>query len=82
MSATETNGKALNTGALLSGKPGFQRLSKAALSRSRFLWLAAGALLPFVGLRLPAGAATNPELAQNRGAPGTKDAAAPGRISS
>jgi glyoxylase-like metal-dependent hydrolase (beta-lactamase superfamily II) len=80
MSATETNGKALNPGALLSGKPGFQRLSKAALSRSRFLRLAAGALLPFVGLRLPAAAATNPELAQNRGAPGTKDAAAPGRM--
>src|SRR6202023_783841 len=80
MSATETNGKALNTGALLSGKPGFQRLSKAALSRSRFLRFAAGALLPFVGLRLPAPAATNPELAQDRGAPGTKDAAAPGRM--
>jgi hypothetical protein len=47
MSATETNGKALITGALLSSKPGFQRLSKAALSRSRFLRLAAGALLPF-----------------------------------
>ena len=31
-------------------------------------------------MRLPAGAATNPELAQNRGAPGTKDAAAPGRM--
>src|SRR5712672_4762597 len=63
-----------------SSNSGFQRLSQAALSRSRFLRLAAGALLPFVGLRLPAAAATNPELAQNRGAPGTKDAAAPGRM--
>jgi len=80
MNATDTKGKTLITGALRSRKPGFQRLSKAALSRSRFLRLAAGALLPFVGLRLPAGAATNPELAQNRGAPGTKDAAAPGRM--
>ena len=80
MSATEPKGRALITDALLSGKPGFQRLSKAALSRSRFLWLAAGALLPFVGLRLPTGAATNPELAQNSGAPRTKDAAAPARM--
>ena len=80
MSATETKGKALITDALLSSKPVFQRLSKAALSRSRFLRLAAGALLPFVGLRLSAAAATNPELAQNSGAPGAKDAAAPGRM--
>ena len=57
-----------------------QHLSLAALSRSRFLRLAAGALLPFVGLRLSAAAAPNPELAQNSGAPGTKDAAAPGRM--
>src|SRR6267378_2994632 len=57
-----------------SGNSGFQCLSQAALSRSRFLWLAAGALLPFVGLRLSAAAA------QNSGAPGTKDAAAPGRM--
>jgi Metallo-beta-lactamase superfamily len=78
MSATK--GKALIIGALLSSKPGFQCLSKAALSRSRFLRLAAGALLPFVGLRLPAAAATNAELAQNSGAPGTKDTAAPGRM--
>ena len=80
MSATETKGKALITGALLSSKPGFQRLSKAALSRSRFLRLAAAALLPFVGLRLSAAAATNPELAQSSGAPGAKDAVAPGRM--
>ena len=80
MSATETKGKALITGALLSSKPGFQRLSKAALSRSRFLRLAAAALLPFVGLRLSAAAATNPELAQTGGAPAAKDAAAPGRM--
>jgi glyoxylase-like metal-dependent hydrolase (beta-lactamase superfamily II) len=63
-----------------SSNSGFQRLSQAALSRSRFLRLAAGALLPFVGLRLPAAAAPNPELAQTSGPPGTKDAAAPGRM--
>ena len=66
--------------ALLSSNCGFQRLSQSALSRSRFLLLAAGALLPFVGLRLSATAAPNPEIAQNSGAPGTKDAAAPGRM--
>jgi hypothetical protein len=49
----------------------FQRLSQTPLSRPRFLRLAAGALLPFVGLRLSAAAAPNPELAQNSGAPGT-----------
>jgi len=43
----------------------FQHLSQAALSRSQFLQLAAGALLPFVGLRLLAAAAPNPQLAQN-----------------
>src|SRR5258707_1513570 len=59
---------------MLSSSSGFQRLSQAALSRSRFLRLAAGALLPFVGLRLSAAAAPNPELAENTGAPGTKDA--------
>jgi Metallo-beta-lactamase superfamily len=53
---------------MLSSNSGFQRLSQAALSRSRFLRLAAGALLPFVGWRLSAA------LAQNPGAPGTKDA--------
>src|ERR1700676_5560278 len=58
----------------------FQRLSQAALSRSWFLRLAAGALLPFVGLRLSAAAAKKTELAQNSGAPGTKGAAAPGRM--
>src|SRR3984957_13201861 len=80
MSATETKRTALVTGALLSSNCGFQRLSQSALSRSRFLWLAAGALLPFVGLRLSATAAPNLELAQNSGAPGTEDAAAPGRM--
>src|SRR6266446_4833205 len=54
----------------------FQRLSQAALSRSQFLRLAAGALVPFFGLPLSAAAAKNPELAQNDGAPGTEDAAA------
>src|SRR5260221_4537433 len=58
----------------------FQRLSQAALSRSRFLRLTAGDLLTFVGLRLSAAAAKNPELAQNSGASVTKDAAASGRI--
>src|SRR5258708_10163433 len=65
---------------MLSGNSGFQRLSQAALSRSRVLRLAAGALLPFVGLSLSAAAAPNPELAQNSGASGTKDAAASGRM--
>src|ERR1700681_3482351 len=58
----------------------FQRLSQAALSRSQFLQLAAGALLPFVGLPPSAAAAPNPDLAQNSGAPGTKDTAAQGRM--
>ena len=65
---------------MLSNNSGAQRLSQAALSRSRFLQLAAGSLLPFVGLRLSAAGAPNPELAQKSGAPGTKDAAAPGRL--
>ena len=58
---------------------GYQRLSQAALSRSHFLQLAAGALFPFVGWRLPAAAAANPELAHNSGGPGIKQAAWPGR---
>src|SRR6202049_458096 len=58
----------------------FQRLSQAALSRSQFLQLAAGALLPFVGLPPSAAAAKNPELAQSGGVPGTKDAAASDRM--
>jgi glyoxylase-like metal-dependent hydrolase (beta-lactamase superfamily II) len=62
-----------------SSNSGFQRLSQAAVSRSHFLRLAAGALFPFVGWRLPAAAAANPELAQNSGGPGTKHAAGPGR---
>src|SRR6476646_3293273 len=65
---------------MLSSNSGFQRLPQAALSRSRFLRLAAGALLPVVGWRLPAAAAANPQLAQNSGATGTKDAAPPGRM--
>ena len=44
-------------------------MSLAALSRSRFLRVAAGALLPLIGLRLSAAAAAE-----------TKDAAAPGRM--
>jgi glyoxylase-like metal-dependent hydrolase (beta-lactamase superfamily II) len=64
---------------MLSNHSGFQRLSQTALSRSRFLRLAAGALLPIAGLRPSAAAAPIPELAQNAGAPATKDAA-PGRM--
>jgi glyoxylase-like metal-dependent hydrolase (beta-lactamase superfamily II) len=80
MIAAEIKGTALITGALLASKPGFQRISKAALSRSRFLQLAAAVLLPFVGLRLSTAAASNPELVQNDGAVGTEDAAASGRM--
>ena len=58
-----------------SSNSGFQRLSQAALSRSQFLRLAAGALLPLVGWRLSAAAAPNPELAQSGGVRGTRDAA-------
>ena len=58
----------------------FQHLSQAALSRSQFLQLAAGALLPFVGLPPSAATAKNPELAQNGGAPRTEDAAASARM--
>jgi glyoxylase-like metal-dependent hydrolase (beta-lactamase superfamily II) len=63
-----------------SSNSGSQRLSQAALSRSHFLGLAAGALFPFVGWRLPAAAAPNPELAQNSSGSGTKQAAGPGRM--
>jgi hypothetical protein len=65
---------------LLSSNSGSQRVSQAALSRSRFLRLAAGALLPFVGWRPSAAAALNLEPAQNNSAPETKDAAAPRRM--
>jgi glyoxylase-like metal-dependent hydrolase (beta-lactamase superfamily II) len=65
---------------MLPGNSRLQRLSQAVLSRSQFLQLAAGALLPFVGLRPSAAASKNPELAQNGGAPGTKDAAASARM--
>jgi hypothetical protein len=65
---------------MLPSNSGFQRLPQAALSRSRFLQLAAGALLPYAGLRLSAAAAPNPELAQNSGASGMRDAAASGRM--
>jgi metal-dependent hydrolase (beta-lactamase superfamily II) len=58
---------------MLSSNSGFQRFSQAALSRSRFLRLAAGALFPFVGWRLSAAAAPYPELLQSSRAPGTKD---------
>jgi glyoxylase-like metal-dependent hydrolase (beta-lactamase superfamily II) len=65
---------------MLSRDSGFQRLSQAALSRSRLLRLAAGALLPFLGLRLSTAAASNLELAQSSGAVGTEDAVSPGRM--
>src|SRR6202043_2046383 len=80
MNVIETKGTALITGAFLSSNSVFQSLSQAALSRSRFLRLAAAALLAFLGLRLSTVAAPNPELAQNSGAVGTEDAAAPGRM--
>jgi hypothetical protein len=50
---------------MLPSNSRLQRLSQAVLSRSQFLQLAAGALLPFVGLPPSAAAAKNPELAQN-----------------
>src|ERR1700720_1060314 len=65
---------------MLSNNSRPQRFSQAALSRSRFLRLVAGALLPFVGWRLSAAAPANPELAQKTDAPATKDAAAPRRL--
>jgi hypothetical protein len=64
---------------MLQSNSRFRRLSQAALSRSRFLQLAAGALLPYAGLRVSA-AAPNPELAQNSGASAMRDAAASGRM--
>src|SRR6478735_4785599 len=63
-----------------SGNSAFQHLSQAALSRSRFFRLAAGALLPFVGWHLSAAAASNHELAQKSNRPATKDASVPGRM--
>jgi hypothetical protein len=65
---------------MLSNYSGFQRVSQAALSRSRFLRLGAGALLPFVGLGPSVAASLNPELARNSGASGTKDPVASGRM--
>ena len=72
MSATKTKGKALIAGALLSSNSGFQRLSQAALSRSRFLRRAAGALLPFVGLRLSAADTTRPTTGKSPSGPGSE----------
>jgi glyoxylase-like metal-dependent hydrolase (beta-lactamase superfamily II) len=62
-----------------SSNSGSQRLSRAAVSRSYFLRLAAGALFPFVGWRLAAAAAANPELAQNSDGAVAKLSAGPGR---
>jgi glyoxylase-like metal-dependent hydrolase (beta-lactamase superfamily II) len=64
---------------MLQSNSRFQRVSQAALSRSRFLQLAAGVLLPYAGLRVSA-ATPNPELAQNSGASAMRDAAASGRM--
>jgi hypothetical protein len=63
-----------------SSHSGLQRLPQAALSRYRFLQLAVGALLSFAGLPRPATAAKYPELAQNGGAPDTKNVAALDRM--
>jgi metal-dependent hydrolase (beta-lactamase superfamily II) len=65
---------------MLPSSSRFQRFSQAALSRSQFLQFAAGSLLPLVGLPPSAAADKNPQLAQNGGASGTKDAAASGRM--
>ena len=62
-----------------SSNSGSQRLSQAAVSRSYFFRLAAGALFPFVGWCLPAAVAANHELAQNSGGAVAKQAAGPGR---
>src|ERR1700680_1156434 len=64
---------------MLPSNSRFQRLSQAALSRSRFLQFAAGALLPFVGLPRSAAAAPNSDLAENGGTSRTEDATGPGR---
>jgi glyoxylase-like metal-dependent hydrolase (beta-lactamase superfamily II) len=60
---------------MLSRNSGFKRLSRAALSRSQFLKLAAGALLPLAGLR-PSAAAANGNTAER------KEAVAPARMGS
>src|ERR1700686_2831651 len=65
---------------MLPGNSRFQRLSQAVLSRSQFLQLAAGALVPFVGFPPSGPAAQKPALAQNSGAPVTKDATASDRM--
>ena len=60
---------------MLSSNSGFKRLSRAALSRSQFLKLAAGALLPLASLR-PSAAAANGNTAER------KEAVAPTRMGS
>src|SRR6202049_1797585 len=65
---------------MLPSNSRFQRLQQAALSRSRFLRLGAGALLPFIGLRPSAAGAPHPEIAQNSVASATKDPVASGRM--
>ena len=65
---------------MLPSNSRFQHLSQTALSRSQFLQLAAGALLPFVGLPPSAAADKKSGLAQNGGALGPKDAAASGGL--
>jgi hypothetical protein len=63
-----------------SSRSGLQLSSQIALSRSRFLQLAAGALLPFAGLSRSAATDENSKLAQTGGALGAKDAAASGQM--
>ena len=65
---------------MLPSNSRFQHLSQAVLSRSQFLELAAGALVPLVGLPQSAALAKNAELAQSGGGAEIKDAAASGRI--
>src|ERR1700742_4138356 len=60
---------------MLSSNSGFKRLSRAALSRSQFLKLAAGALLPLASLR-PSAAAANGNTAERT------EAVAPTRMGS
>jgi Metallo-beta-lactamase superfamily len=64
---------------MLTSSSRLRRPLQGALSRSQFLQLAAGALLPFVSLPPSAAAAKSPELAQNGGATGTKNAVASDR---
>jgi glyoxylase-like metal-dependent hydrolase (beta-lactamase superfamily II) len=63
-----------------SSNSGPQRLSQAAVSRSHFLRVAAGALLPLVGSPLSVARAANVEPTPNSGASVKKQAVAPARM--